>query len=201
MLTVDIHLIITLEMVILKDCVPMIRHVLGINKRFFAKGINKMDKNIAKSRLLGLYPTRQTGTWIIRGEDDNADLAGPHSTPRIAEYTGTYEEALDYALSLPRFITWGAGGSIEPNWTLSKAQNSIDQIHKLFEIVLAEAAQAEENAAFNGGMGDRDASRLRDQVKFYKYGMNCSIPSEWKSYEVQLDPEYEKYLELKKKFG
>lgn len=66
-----------------------------------------------KARLIGKHPRTQKGTWIIRGEDDNADLAGPHDMPKLGKVKGTYEQAVDYALDFPRFVSWGAGGSIE----------------------------------------------------------------------------------------
>lgn len=83
---------------------------------------------------------------------------------------------------------------------MTKTQDNNSQIHQLLKIILAEADRLEESAAASGGWGSGGTDRLREQVKYYKYGMNCSIPSEWKSYQVQLDPEYQKYLELKKKF-
>lgn len=76
-----------------------------------------------------------------------------------------------------------------------------DDIKKLTEIILKNAKRCEEDAGFGGRMDDGGAQRLRDQVKFFMYGYEMITPPEWKSYQVQLDPEYEKYLELKKKFG
>lgn len=67
-----------------------------------------------RARFLSKYPRDQRGVWIIRGEDDNADLAGPHDMPKLGKVKGTYEQAVDYALDIPRFISWGGGGSIEP---------------------------------------------------------------------------------------
>lgn len=75
-----------------------------------------------------------------------------------------------------------------------------DEIKKLTEIILEEANRKESNAAFNGGMNDGGAGRLREQVQFFIHGYNLSIPPEWKKFKDQLDPEYQKYLQLKKKF-
>jgi hypothetical protein len=72
------------------------------------------DREHLRARFLTKYPRSQRGVWLIRGEDDNADLAGPHDKPKLAKVTGTYEQAVDYALDIPRFVSWGRGGSIEP---------------------------------------------------------------------------------------
>ena len=71
---------------------------------------------------------------------------------------------------------------------------------KLIEFVLREADKKEENAAYSGERGDGGARLLRERVKFFKYGLEGTIPVEWKEYELQLDEEYEEYLRLKKKF-
>lgn len=78
-----------------------------------------IDKISIKERLLKKYPPDVNGTWILRGEDDNADLCGPHDMPKLGKFIGTYPQAIDYALSLPRFVTWGAGGTIEPSYQTS----------------------------------------------------------------------------------
>lgn len=66
-----------------------------------------------RARFLSKYPRDQRGVWIIRGEDDNADLAGPHDMPKLGKVRGTYAQAVDYALSIPSFVSWGRGGSID----------------------------------------------------------------------------------------
>lgn len=81
------------------------------------------DKAHLRARFLTKYPRGQQGVWVIRGEDDNADLCGPHDMPKLGKVKGTYEQAVDYALSLPRFVYWGAGGSILP---VSKPEQIID---------------------------------------------------------------------------
>ncbi len=89
------------------------------------------DREHLRARFLTKYPRSQRGVWLIRGEDHNADLCGPHDIrawldrlypprepaagmPKLAKVTGTYEQAVDYALDIPRFVSWGRGGSIEP---------------------------------------------------------------------------------------
>lgn len=52
------------------------------------------------------------GTWQIFGEDPNCDFGGPHHEPLIATVQGTYESAVEYALGLPNFFTWGGGGKV-----------------------------------------------------------------------------------------
>jgi len=53
------------------------------------------------------------GIWEIRGEDENADFAGPHSNPLIAVCEGTLENVSRYAITLDDFYTWGAGGFVK----------------------------------------------------------------------------------------
>lgn len=74
-------------------------------------------------------------------------------------------------------------------------------IEQLIAVILKAAAQAREDAGYGGRHDDGGASRLEDQVKFYNYGRAGAIPAEWKPYAKHLDPDYQKYLELKKKFG
>jgi hypothetical protein len=74
-------------------------------------------------------------------------------------------------------------------------------IDKIIELVLQDAVDKELGASQAGGFGDNGASRLREQVAFYNYGRYGIIPQEWGKYTNKLDPEYQKYLELKKKFG
>ena len=53
-----------------------------------------------------------TGVWHIQGEDPNCDWGGPHSQPDLGYFTGTLKECIKYAIDLPSFWTWGAGGKI-----------------------------------------------------------------------------------------
>jgi hypothetical protein len=74
------------------------------------------------------------------------------------------------------------------------------EIADVIKLVLEDAHSKREGAAFMGERGDRGASTLEMQVRFYKYGLNAELPTEWVKYSAQLDPEYKQYLELKKKF-
>lgn len=69
-----------------------------------------------------------------------------------------------------------------------------DDVKKLSEIIIREAIRKEDGGAYSF------ANKLREQVQFFMYGFTSSIPPEWKQFQDQLDPEYPKYLELKKKF-
>lgn len=66
-----------------------------------------------RRRLLDkLLVTSQEGLWQIFGEDPNCDLGGSHHQPLLATVQGTYAAAVDYALDLPSFFTWGGGGDV-----------------------------------------------------------------------------------------
>jgi len=74
------------------------------------------------------------------------------------------------------------------------------EMEQLIKIVKSAADNAEKNAAYGGQMNDGEASKIRTQAYFYEYGMELIMPKEWEEYEKEMDPEYNKYLELKKKF-
>jgi hypothetical protein len=65
-----------------------------------------------KHDLLKKYPGSQKGYWKILGEDQNCDLGGSHHMPELCVVEATYEEAIDYALNMSGFWSWGGGGDI-----------------------------------------------------------------------------------------
>lgn len=77
----------------------------------------------------------------------------------------------------------------------------MSKIEQLIKNVLKDADDCEEHAAYNGHHDDGGARILRMQVEYYKHGMKNTVPPGWKEYELKLDPEYEMYERLKKKFG
>jgi len=79
-------------------------------------------------------------------------------------------------------------------------KNEVD-VEKLIALVLKEADERELSAGYGGHMHDGGAGALRDHVKYFRLGQAGIIPSEWEVYKKQLDPEYQQYLELRKKFG
>ena len=73
-----------------------------------------VNNNGVREKLLRDHPASAQGTWQILGEDPNCDLGGPHHQPELATVTGTYENVVDYALTLKGFFSWGGGGRIVP---------------------------------------------------------------------------------------
>jgi hypothetical protein len=73
-------------------------------------------------------------------------------------------------------------------------------VEGLIKLVLKDAHSKRENAGYSGAHHDGGASLIEAQVKFYNYGRAGQIPPEWKSLESHLDPEYQDYMRLKKKF-
>ena len=65
-----------------------------------------------RAKLSKLHSADEEGLWAIHGEDPNCDLGGSHVEPHLETVEGRYGDVLDYALSLPGFFGWGAGGSI-----------------------------------------------------------------------------------------
>jgi len=82
----------------------------------------------------------------------------------------------------------------------SSREFSIDLANKLVSIVLARAQSQRESAGLNGDWSDGGASKLETQARFYSMGVQRMIPPEWESYSKEMDPEYDHYLRLKKKF-
>lgn len=82
-----------------------------------------MSKQNARERLLGNYSPNEHGTWKIFGEDQNAELWGPHHEPKLETVTGTYKNVVEYALNLSGFFSWGRGGRIEKKKCQTKLTN------------------------------------------------------------------------------
>ena len=74
-------------------------------------------------------------------------------------------------------------------------------IERLIALVLADAQEKRTNAGYAGAWDDGGASRIEDQVKFYRYGQRNSIPEEWAVHAHKLDPEWAEYERLRAKFG
>jgi hypothetical protein len=78
-------------------------------------------------------------------------------------------------------------------------------ISKIIQLVLAEANSRRLDAGYGGRMDDGGASALETQVAYFNYGRTDTLPPEWIKFEKQAiaeaDPDYKKYLELKKKFA
>lgn len=74
----------------------------------------------------------------------------------------------------------------------------------LYKYINNVADNKELDAGMGGRHDDGGARILRQQISFYQMGRNGTIPSDWERYANELknekDPEYAKYLELKKKF-
>lgn len=75
--------------------------------------VDPMDR--VREALLTNSPYRadESGTWQIFGEDPNCDFGGHHSEPFLGTVQGTYAAAVEYALGLPMFFTWGGGGRVK----------------------------------------------------------------------------------------
>lgn len=74
-------------------------------------------------------------------------------------------------------------------------------VDDLLKVILKDADERRSNAAYGGSHHDGGASAIEAQVKFYNYGRTGQIPPEWDQYMKKLDPEYQEFLRLQKKFG
>lgn len=64
--------------------------------------------------LMGDHFLTEKGVWQIYGEDPNCDYNGSHVQPLLDTVSGSLDDVIEYAISLPRFYTWGGGGNIKP---------------------------------------------------------------------------------------
>jgi len=69
-------------------------------------------KTYSGRELVKKYSMSQTGVWKVLGEDPNCDFGGHHYQPELGMFEGTLEDVMTYAVTLPNFWTWGAGGDI-----------------------------------------------------------------------------------------
>lgn len=70
-----------------------------------------LNRNDSMNDLVLIEPSKQ-GVWRICGEDPNCDFGGYHSQPYLETVSGKLLDVVKYAVELPRFWSWGAGGSI-----------------------------------------------------------------------------------------
>jgi len=66
-----------------------------------------------RQQLKAQHPNNPFGFWEIRGEDSNCDFGGYHHEPLLTRVESDYFDAVELALSLDGFFSWGAGGSIK----------------------------------------------------------------------------------------
>ena len=74
-------------------------------------------------------------------------------------------------------------------------------IEKIIQIILADANRRREDAGYSGRYDDGGADITEAEVKFYRYGLENKFPHEWEKYKLVLDPEYQEYQRLARKFG
>lgn len=63
-------------------------------------------------RMLEKHSLDEIGQWEIYGEDPNCDFGGHHHSPYLETVEGSLDSVIDYAVQLPGFWQWGAGGEI-----------------------------------------------------------------------------------------
>lgn len=63
--------------------------------------------------LMKKYRLDEPGLWQVFGEDPNCDFGGSHVSPSLCFVEGTLNDVIEYAVELPNFWQWGAGGDIK----------------------------------------------------------------------------------------
>ncbi len=79
-----------------------------------AHNVQEWCKGYSGRKLLEDYALDALGVWQIYGEDPNCSFGGYHHEPLLETVNGTLEQALRYAVQLPKFYSWGSGGCIKP---------------------------------------------------------------------------------------
>lgn len=75
--------------------------------------LNKFYGTYGYSMLIKDHPDlNEHGIWEVKGEDPNCDFGGHHHQPLLGHYEGKLIDVINIAVELPKFWTWGAGGSI-----------------------------------------------------------------------------------------
>lgn len=87
-------------------------------------------KSSSYSLLMKKYRPEETGIWQIFGEDPNCDFGGCHSQPSLGFVEGALEDVIEYAVELPGFWQWGAGGDIRKLDKVTKVDNKTVQRRK-----------------------------------------------------------------------
>ena len=62
--------------------------------------------------LLKKHSLDEEGIWEVKGEDPNCDLGGYHHCPHLFTAKGKLIDVLNKAVNVPKFYTWGGGGTI-----------------------------------------------------------------------------------------
>lgn len=71
------------------------------------------ENTFAYKQLVDKHSLEEYGTWQIYGEDPNCDFGGHHHEPFLANVEGKLKDVIAYAVKLPGFWQWGAGGNIK----------------------------------------------------------------------------------------
>lgn len=78
-------------------------------------------------------------------------------------------------------------------------------IDKIIVLVHRAAQDARVDAGMTGRWDDGGAGSLEMQIEFFNYGRHGITPPSWSKFAQQAaaeaDPDYAKYIELRKKFG
>jgi hypothetical protein len=67
----------------------------------------------AFGHLMEKHKLDEEGIWQVYGEDPNCDMGGSHIQPYLGLFSGKLVDVLNYAVELPDFWQWGAGGDIK----------------------------------------------------------------------------------------
>ena len=90
------------------------------------------------SLLMKKHSLDEPGLWQIFGEDPNCDFGGCHSQPRLGFVEGNLNDVILYAVELPGFWQWGAGGDIKKVDNIKKVDSKTAERRKFLLEKLAE---------------------------------------------------------------
>lgn len=85
---------------------------------------DRFTKTYNYTSLLKKHSLEEEGMWQIFGEDPNCDFGGCHSQPNLGFAEGKLADVIEYAVDLPGFWQWGAGGDIKKMSEIKKVDNT-----------------------------------------------------------------------------
>lgn len=83
----------------------------------------RFTKTYSYRDLIKNHTLEEEGIWQIFGEDPNCDMGGPHIQPSLGFVEGKLSDVIEYAVELPSFWQWGAGGDIKKIDSIKKVDS------------------------------------------------------------------------------
>lgn len=74
--------------------------------------LEKFKNTRSYKELVDKHNLNESGVWRVFGEDPNCEISGHHQEPELGLFSGVLDDIIEFAVDLPGFWEWGAGGRI-----------------------------------------------------------------------------------------